>query len=217
MTERAADRDERAALTGDLSSAELTARGREVLDWIAEYLDHPERYPVLAQVRPGEIRASLPASPPAHGESLEQVLRDFEHTILPGITHWNHPAFFGYFATSSSVPGIVAEMLIAALDVKAMLWKASPAATRARTGRDRLAAADARSERGLVRDHDGHSVDVVDACARRGARVAPRSWGFVSAEWPGGAICHDSACTRRYTRIRRSTKPRSRWGSASRT
>ena len=117
------------ALTGDLSSAELTARGREVLDWIAGYLDHAEGYPVLARVRPGEIRASLPASPPAQAESLELVLEDFERKILPGITHWNHPAFFGYFATSSSVPGIVAEMLIAALDVKAMLWKTSPAAS----------------------------------------------------------------------------------------
>ncbi len=116
-------------MTGDLSRDELTEHGRQLLDWIADYLETPERYPVLARVRPGEIRASLPAAPPLVAESLETILDDFEKKILPGITHWNHPAFFGYFATSSSVPGILAEMLIATLDVKAMLWKTSPAAT----------------------------------------------------------------------------------------
>ncbi len=116
-------------MTGDLSRDELLTNGRRVLDWIARYLDEPERFPVLSSARPGDIRAALPASPPAQGESLETIVDDFETTIIPGITHWNHPAFFGYFATSSSVPGILAEMLVAALDVKAMLWKTSPAAT----------------------------------------------------------------------------------------
>src|SRR5690242_3533550 len=71
----------------------------------------------------------LPASPPELGEPLGDILRDFERQIVPGITHWNHPGFFGYFATSSSVPGIIGEMLVAAIDVKAMLWRTSPAAT----------------------------------------------------------------------------------------
>ena len=116
-------------MSGDLSRDELLANGRAVLDWIASYLEHPERYPVLSAARPGDIKASLPASPPAVGEPLPAILADFESKIVPGITHWNHPAFFGYFATSSSVPGILAEMLVATLDVKAMLWKTSPAAT----------------------------------------------------------------------------------------
>jgi aromatic-L-amino-acid/L-tryptophan decarboxylase len=116
-------------MSGDLSRDELVEQGRAVLDWIAEYLEHPEQYPVLSQARPGEIRASLPASPPRDAEPLERILADFEAKIVPGITHWNHPAFFGYFATSSSVPAILAEMLVATLDVKAMLWKTSPAAT----------------------------------------------------------------------------------------
>jgi aromatic-L-amino-acid decarboxylase len=114
---------------GDLPSRDLTEHGREVLDWIARYLDHPESYPVLSRALPGDVRRALPAHPPRDGEPLQAILADFERTIIPGITHWNHPAFFGYFATSSSVPGILAEMLIAALDVKAMLWKTSPAAT----------------------------------------------------------------------------------------
>jgi aromatic-L-amino-acid decarboxylase len=116
-------------VSGDLTRDELVEQGRSVLDWIAEYLEHPEQYPVLSQVKPGEILASLPASPPREAEPLERILADFEAKIIPGITHWNHPAFFGYFATSSSVPAILAEMLVATLDVKAMLWKTSPAAT----------------------------------------------------------------------------------------
>ena len=116
-------------MSGDLSRDELVEQGRSVLDWIAEYLEHPEQYPVLSQAKPGEILASLPPSPPREAEPLERILADFETKIIPGITHWNHPAFFGYFATSSSVPAILAEMLVATLDVKAMLWKTSPAAT----------------------------------------------------------------------------------------
>src|SRR3954469_16553632 len=114
---------------GDLPTSELLTHGRAALDWIARYLDHPERVSVLSQVVPGEIREMLPVSPPEHAEPLGDILRDFESQIVPGITHWNHPGFFGYFATSSSVPGIIGELLVAALDVKAMLWRTSPAAT----------------------------------------------------------------------------------------
>jgi len=116
-------------MSGDLPSSELLTHGRAVLDWIASYLDRPERYEVLSRVVPGEIREMLPSSPPEEGEPIGRILGDFEQQIIPGITHWNHPGFFGYFATSSSVPGILGEMLIAALDVKAMLWRTSPAAT----------------------------------------------------------------------------------------
>lgn len=114
---------------GDLPTPELISHGTAALDWISRYLDHPEHVSVLSQAVPGEIREMLPASPPEHPEPLGDVLRDFEAIIVPGITHWNHPGFFGYFATSSSVPGIIAEMLVSALDVKAMLWRTSPAAT----------------------------------------------------------------------------------------
>ncbi|HEX4682956.1 MAG TPA: pyridoxal-dependent decarboxylase [Gemmatimonadaceae bacterium] len=129
LRRRAADLPLEMTVTGDLSRRELVENGRAVLDWIADYLEHPDRFPVLSQVKPGDIRASLPPSPPSAPEPLETILSDFQSKILPGITHWNHPAFFGYFATSSSVPGILGEMLVSALDVKAMLWKTSPAAT----------------------------------------------------------------------------------------
>ncbi|HEV8216612.1 MAG TPA: amino acid decarboxylase, partial [Gemmatimonadaceae bacterium] len=75
-------------MTADLPKHELLSQGRAVLDWIAEYLEHPERYPVLSEMTPGEVRASLPSMPPARGESLDAILEDFRTKIVPGITHW---------------------------------------------------------------------------------------------------------------------------------
>jgi aromatic-L-amino-acid decarboxylase len=98
-------------------------------DWIADYLSDPARYPVLARVRPGDIRAALPTDAPEHGEAFGEILADFEHVLLPGITHWNHPGFFAYFAISGSGPGVLADFLSSALNVQAMLWRTSPAAT----------------------------------------------------------------------------------------
>ena len=114
---------------GDIPPDEFHAQARRVIRWIADYLENPERFPVLARVAPGDITARLPLEPPAEPESLEAVLDDFERLIVPGVTHWNHPGFFAYFSVSASAPGILAEMLIAALNVNAMLWKTSPSAT----------------------------------------------------------------------------------------
>jgi aromatic-L-amino-acid decarboxylase len=98
-------------------------------EWVAGYLEGVRERPVLAQVEPGEIRAALPASPPETAEPFAAVLRDLDEVLLPGITHWNHPRFFAYFAVSGTEPGILAEFLTAALNVNAMLWRTSPAAT----------------------------------------------------------------------------------------
>jgi len=117
------------AKPADMSPEEFRTYGHRVVDWIADYLSHPERYPVLAQTVPGALRRTLPAEPPAEGESLDAILADFERHIVPGITHWNHPGFFAYFAITGSGPGILGELLAAALNVNGMLWKTSPAAT----------------------------------------------------------------------------------------
>ena len=98
-------------------------------DWIARYLEGVRDLPVLAQVEPGQIRAALPASPPETAEPFADVLQDLDQVLLPGITHWNHPRFFAYYAISGTEPGILAEFLIAALNVNGMLWRTSPAAT----------------------------------------------------------------------------------------
>jgi aromatic-L-amino-acid decarboxylase len=106
---------------------------REGLDraaaWIREYFAHPEAYRVMPAVAPGQIAAALPDSAPEEGVSLDAIFADFERIVVPGTTHWNHPRFFAYFATSSAPAAIVAEALAATLDVKAMLWRTSPAAT----------------------------------------------------------------------------------------
>jgi aromatic-L-amino-acid/L-tryptophan decarboxylase len=114
---------------GDMDPDEFRREAHRAVDWIADYFANPERYPVLSRVRSGEIRDALPDAAPERSESFDRILDDFERILLPGITHWNHPNFFAYFAISGSGPGIVAEMLSAGLNVQAMLWRTSPAAT----------------------------------------------------------------------------------------
>jgi aromatic-L-amino-acid decarboxylase len=101
----------------------------DAVDWIADYLAHPERYPVQREIEPGTIRSGLPPSPPEAPEPMDAILADFERVIVPGVTHWNHPGFFAYFAITASGPGIIGELLAAALNVNAMLWRTAPAAT----------------------------------------------------------------------------------------
>lgn len=114
---------------GDMDPEAFRREAHRVADWIADYLANPARYPVLARVKPGDIASALPSHAPDDGESFDVIFADFERVVLPGITHWNHPGFFAYFAISGSAPGILAEFLSAALNVQAMLWRTSPAAT----------------------------------------------------------------------------------------
>jgi aromatic-L-amino-acid/L-tryptophan decarboxylase len=100
-----------------------------VAAWIERYFEQPGAYRVMPSVRPGDVAAALPAQAPELGESFEAILTDFERIIVPATTHWNHPRFFAYFATSAAPAAIAAEALAATLDVKAMLWRTSPAAT----------------------------------------------------------------------------------------
>jgi aromatic-L-amino-acid decarboxylase len=103
--------------------------GAAALEWAARYLERVGDYPVLAQVQPGDITARLPQSPPEQGEPFADVLRDIDEILLPGITHWQSPRFFAYFAVSASEPGILAELLAATLNSVAFLWRTSPAST----------------------------------------------------------------------------------------
>jgi aromatic-L-amino-acid decarboxylase len=112
-----------------MPTEEFRERGHEVVDWIADYLADVGGLPVLARVEPGDVRRSLPASAPTEGEAMEDIMADFRELVLPGVTHWNHPSFHGYFAVTGSGPGILGEMLSAALNVNAMVWRSSPAAT----------------------------------------------------------------------------------------
>lgn len=114
---------------GDMPGEEFRKYGHELIDWVADYLDHVKELPVLAQIEPGDLRAQLPAAPPQTGEPMRDIISDLDKLIVPALTHWNHPSFFAYFATSTSSPGILGELLTAAFDNKAMLWRTSPAST----------------------------------------------------------------------------------------
>lgn len=127
--EVAKDRKGEAPRLGDMSPEEFRRFGHEIVDWIANYFEHIEELPVLAQIEPGDLKAQLPPKPPAAGESMEAILADVDRLIVPAVTHWSHPSFFAYFATSTSAPGIFGELLSAAFDVKSMLWRTSPAST----------------------------------------------------------------------------------------
>ena len=183
-----------APASGDMPPEEFRRRGHEVVDWMAGYLAEVGGLPVLPQATPGEVMARLPPSAPEVGEGFDEILRDFRATILPAVTHWNHPAFFAYFATTGSGPGILGEMLAAALNVNAMVWRSSPAATEL----EQLATAWVRqlvglpeAFQGVINDTASSSTLYALAAAREallpeaveeGLGVAPRGRVYASSE-----------------------------------
>jgi aromatic-L-amino-acid decarboxylase len=116
-----------------MSPEQFREHGHAVIDWIADYYGRIESFPVLSQAQPGEIRAALPASPPEYGEPFADLLRDLDQIVLAGITHWQHPSFFGFFPANASGPAILGDLLASGLGVQGMLWATSPAATELET------------------------------------------------------------------------------------
>jgi aromatic-L-amino-acid decarboxylase len=116
-----------------MTADEFRRHGREVIDWIADYYERVEQFPVLSQVAPGQIRAALPPNPPEQGEGFDGVLRDLDDVLMPGITHWQHPSFFAYFPANTSGPAVLGDLLASGLGVQGMLWATSPAATELET------------------------------------------------------------------------------------
>jgi aromatic-L-amino-acid/L-tryptophan decarboxylase len=116
-----------------MTSEEFRRHGRALIDWIADYYEKIESYPVLSQVQPGEIRAALPEHPPQLGESFDRLISDVEEVILPGITHWQSPNFFAFFPANTSGPAILGDLLSSGLGVQGMLWATSPACTELET------------------------------------------------------------------------------------
>ncbi len=110
-------------------ATDLRTDGAAALEWAASYLERVGELPVLARVAPGEVTSRLPDAAPEEGEPFANVLRDLDEILLPGVTHWQHPRYFAYFATSASEPGILAELLAATLNSVAFLWRTAPAAT----------------------------------------------------------------------------------------
>ena len=116
-----------------MAPEEFRRHGKEMVDWIADYYERVETFPVLSQVKPGQLRATLPAQAPERGESFDAMMADVERLILPGITHWQSPNFFAYFPSNNSFPSILGELLSAGLGVQGMLWATSPACTELET------------------------------------------------------------------------------------
>lgn len=106
---------------------DFRASAHQAVDWVADFLADTRKYPVLPQIKPGELMDSLPTSGPEQGETFAAMLADFERQVIPAVTHWNHPGFFAYFGTTGSTPAIIAEMLAAALNTNGLHWKTSPA------------------------------------------------------------------------------------------
>lgn len=114
---------------GDMPADDFRHYGYQVVDWIADYFEHIGELPVLSQIEPNWLKDNIPESAPEKGEDFGDVLKDVDRLILPAVTNWNHPNFHGLFSTSTSSVGVFGEMLAAAFDMKAMLWRTSPAST----------------------------------------------------------------------------------------
>ncbi|HYI11311.1 MAG TPA: pyridoxal-dependent decarboxylase [Thermoanaerobaculia bacterium] len=117
----------------DPTTSEFRAAAHKAVDWIADYFDNIDSFPVLSRVQPGDIERQFEAGPSNSGKSYDELFAEFEQKILPGITHWNHPSFFAYFSITGSQAGVIAELLSAAINANGMLWKTSPALTELET------------------------------------------------------------------------------------
>jgi aromatic-L-amino-acid decarboxylase len=116
-----------------MTPEQFREEGKKVIDWIADYYENIEKYPILSQVKPGEIKASLPGNPPQTGESMDEIMHDLDEKIMPGITHWQSPNFYAYFPSNTSFPSILGDLISSGLGVQGMIWATSPAATELET------------------------------------------------------------------------------------
>lgn len=112
----------------EMDKETFRAFGHQFVDWVVDYMEHTERYPVRSPLQPGDVKQQLPHSPPELGESMERIFDDFKSIVLPGITHWQHPGWFAYFPANNSPPSVLAELLTAGLGAQCMIWQTSPAA-----------------------------------------------------------------------------------------
>ena len=102
--------------------------GHQFVDWIADYFENIEKFPILSPLEPGDVKKNIPAVPPARGEAMAEIFRDFERVLLPGVTHWQHPGWFAYFPANNSPASVLGEFLTAGLGAQCMVWQTSPAA-----------------------------------------------------------------------------------------
>ena len=179
---------------GDWSPERLREEGHRAIDWVADYFTSIESRPVLAQVRPGQIRASLPASAPEQPEPFEHLLRDLDSAIVPGVTHWNHPGFMAYFGITGSGPGILGELVSAAFNTNGMLWRTNPASTEL----EQVVLSWLLEMCGLPRDWFGQIVDLGSTSAVLAFAAARQACPYLEAREDGLAL-HGTPRLRLYT------------------
>lgn len=159
--------------------------GHQVVDWIADYRAHIAELPVMAQVRPGEVRSQLPVSPPQAGEPLDAIFHDLDEIILPGISHWQHPRFFGYFPANASLASVLGDMLSSGVGALGLSWQASPALTEVEEVmtdwmRQMIGLSGAWS--GVIQDTASTSTLVALICARERASAHSQTRGGLQTE-----------------------------------
>ena len=171
----------------DPSTDDFRAAAHAAVDWVADYLEHIDTYPVLSRVQPGDVERQFEAAASEAGKPYDALLAEFREKILPGITHWNHPSFFAYFSITGSQAGILGELLTAAINANGMLWKTSPSLTELET----LALRWLREALGLPHDwfgiiNDTASVNVflALAAAREALGLNIRGEGMAGREFP---------------------------------
>lgn len=172
---------------GDMPADEFRRHAHAAVEWMADYLASVQDYPVLSRVQPGDVAALVAPAPPARGEAFERVLADVDRVVMPGITHWNHPGFHAYFAITGSGPGIIGEMMAAALNVNAMLWRSGPAPTELEERtldwlRQLIGLPD--GFRGTIQDTASISTLVAIAAAREAAGLGVREHGMSGRDLP---------------------------------
>ena len=118
---------------GDIPNEEFRERLHKLADWVADYREHIAERPIAPNDKPGAVLAQLDQAPPEAGAALDEIFSDIERVIVPGVAHWAHPQFMSYFGCTTTSPGILAEMITAAMNVNAMTWRTSPAATELET------------------------------------------------------------------------------------
>jgi aromatic-L-amino-acid decarboxylase len=180
-----------------MDSATFRRLGYQLVDWIADYRERLETLPVMSRVEPGAIRALFPREPPAEGGRLEEALASLDRTVLPGITHWNHPSFFAYFPSNTSLASVLADLLAAGLGAQGMSWQTSPAVTEIEEVvmewlRQMLGLSTAFS--GVIQDTASTATLCALICAReRATGFGQNGSGLQSGEPPLVVYCSDQA------------------------
>jgi aromatic-L-amino-acid decarboxylase len=198
-----------------MNPEEFRAFGHRLVDWIADYRATTAARPVMSQVEPGSIKAKLPAHPPLSPESMDAILADVENVIVPGLSHWQHPRFFGYFPSNGELSSVLGDYLSTGLGVLGLSWQSSPALTEV----EEVATDWLRQMVGTVgcveRGHSGHRVDQHARCPHLRARARLRV--LAGARRIAGRRGSRSSCTCPRTRTVRSTRPRCSRGSVGST